>query len=212
MSLTDTELLRNGSPSTPRLLLAHGAGAPMDSDFMNAITDRISAAGIEVIRFEFEYMAKRRRDGQRRGPDRAPKLIARFHEVLGCVGPPGEVVVGGKSMGGRIASMIADEAGVAGLLCLGYPFHPPGKPERLRTAHLQAIQTPTLMVQGTRDRFGTKEEVANYRLSDAIELAWMEDGDHSLKPRKKSGRTLEQNVDETVRAAVVFILRCAGDG
>ena len=115
-------------------------------------------------------------------------------------------------MGGRIASMIADEAGVAGVCCLGYPFHPPGKPERLRTAHLEAMQTSTLIVQGTRDRFGTEEEVATYRLSDAIELAWMEDGDHSFKPRKKSGRSLEQNLDDAARAVVAFIRRCEATG
>jgi predicted alpha/beta-hydrolase family hydrolase len=183
----------------------------MDSDFMNAVAERISCAGTQVIRFEFEYMAKRRQDGRKRGPDRAPKLIARFHEVLAQVGPADEVVIGGKSMGGRIATMIADQAGVAGVLCLGYPFHPPGKPDRLRTAHLETLQTPTLIIQGTRDRLGTRDEVATYSLSDAIELAWMEDGDHSLKPRKKSGRTLEENLDEAARAAAEFIRRC-GEG
>lgn len=205
------DLVENGPPSTPRLLLAHGAGAPMDSDFMNTVAERISAAGIQVIRFEFEYMAKRRRDGQRRGPDRTPKLIARFHEVLGQVGPAREVVIGGKSMGGRIATMIADDAGAAGALCLGYPFHPPGKPARLRTEHLKRIRTPTLIVQGTRDPFGTRDEVQTYSLGAAIELAWMADGDHSFKPRKKSGRTLEQNLADAADAAVEFIRRCATD-
>jgi predicted alpha/beta-hydrolase family hydrolase len=177
----------------------------MDSPFMNDVADRLGEAGIEVVRFEFEYMGRRREDGKRRGPDRAPKLIERFHAVLEEVGPPGEVVIGGKSMGGRIASMIADDAAVAGVVCLGYPFHPPGKPERLRTAHLGALKTPTLIVQGTRDPFGTREEVASYELSAAIELEWMEDGDHSLKPRKKSGRTLEDNLAEAVDAIVGFI-------
>ena len=200
-------LLKTGSPSTPRLLLAHGAGAPMDSPFMNTIADKIAAAGIEVVRFEFEYMAKRREDGTRRGPDRAPKLIARFEEALSLVGPPAEVIIGGKSMGGRIASMIADEVGVAGVVCLGYPFHPPGKPERLRTAHLETLKTPTLIVQGTRDRLGTEGEVATYALSPSIELAWMGDGDHSFKPRKKSGRTLEQNLEAAADAVVALSRR-----
>jgi len=200
-------LLRTGPPSTPRLLLAHGAGAPMDSPFMNTIADEIAAADVEVIRFEFEYMAKRREDGRRRGPDRAPKLIARFKEVLDLVGPADEVVIGGKSMGGRIASMIADEVGAAGVVCLGYPFHPPGKPERLRTAHLETLQTPTLIVQGTRDRLGSEEEVASYSLSPSIELAWVGDGDHSFKPRKKSGRTLEENLQAAADAVVELIRR-----
>ena len=201
------DLLRKGFGGTPRLLLAHGAGAPMDSPFMNAIADSVAAAGIEVIRFEFEYMAKRREDGTRRGPDRAPKLIARFKEVLSLVGPAAEVVIGGKSMGGRIASMIADEVGAAGVVCLGYPFHPSGKPERLRTAHLETLKTPTLIVQGTRDRLGSEEEVAAYTLSPSIELAWMADGDHSFKPRKKSGRTAEQNLEAAADAAIRVIRR-----
>ena len=172
---------------------------------MSTISEKVAAAGIEVVRFEFEYMAKRREDGTRRGPDRAPKLIARFEEMLGDIGPADEVVIGGKSMGGRIASMIADEVGAAGVVCLGYPFHPPGKPERLRTAHLETLKTPTLIVQGTRDRLGTDEEVATYSLSPLIELTWMEDGDHSFKPRKKSGRTLEQNLEAAADAVVKFI-------
>lgn len=181
----------------------------MDSPFMNAIAKQVADAGIEVVRFEFDYMAKRREDGRRRGPDRAPTLIARFQEVLGLVGPSSEVVIGGKSMGGRIASMIADEVGAAGVVCLGYPFHPPGKPERVRTAHLETLQTPTVIVQGTRDRFGTPEEVATYSLSPSIELVWIEDGDHSFKPRKKTGRTLEQNLEAAADAAVGLIRRVA---
>ena len=112
-------------------------------------------------------------------------------------------------MGGRIATMIADQVGVAGVVCLGYPFHPPGKPERLRTAHLETLHAPTLIIQGTRDRLGTREEVAAYPLSESIEIAWMEDGDHSLKPRKKSGRTLDENLDEAASAVVEFIARRA---
>jgi predicted alpha/beta-hydrolase family hydrolase len=208
-TLAMVDLLRTGPASTPRLLLTHGAGAPMDSPFMNDVAGKVAAAGFEVIRFEFEYMAKRREDRHRRGPDRAPKLIARFREVLNLVGPPAEVVIGGKSMGGRIASMIADDVGAAGVVCLGYPFHPPGKPERLRTAHLETLKTPTLIVQGTRDRFGTEEEVAAYSLSPSIELVWMEDGDHSFKPRKKSGRTLEQNLEAAANAAIELTERVA---
>lgn len=179
----------------------------MDSEFMNAIAERMGGAGIEVVRFEFDYMAKRREDGKRRPPDRAPKLVARFEEVIAEAGPPADLVIGGKSMGGRIASMIADRAGVAGLLCLGYPFHPPGKPERLRTGHLEALETPALIVQGTRDSFGTRTEVAGYSLSPSIELAWIEDGDHSFKPRKKSGRSLAQNLDAVAESALAFIRR-----
>ncbi len=200
------DLLRNGPEESPLcLVLAHGAGAPMDTPFMNAIAEAVADAGIAVVRFEFEYMAKRREEGNRRGPDRAPKLIERYQQVLEQVGDPRHAVVGGKSMGGRIASMLADDAGVAGLVCLGYPFHPPGKPERLRTAHLLALQTPTLIAQGTRDPFGTPEEVTSYALPPSIEVVWIQDGDHSFKPRKKSGRTTEQNLAAAAEATITFI-------
>ncbi|TIQ47186.1 MAG: alpha/beta hydrolase, partial [Mesorhizobium sp.] len=103
-------------------------------------------------------------------------------------GVKGSLIIGGKSMGGRVASMIADEMfskrEISGLLCLGYPFHPPEKPTQLRTKHLADLRTPTLIFQGTRDEFGTRDEVATYDLSDAIEILWLEDGDHDLKPRK----------------------------
>ena len=201
-----TAFLRDGpGDAEMQLVLAHGAGAPMDSPFMDAIAHAVGLAGISVVRFEFDYMAKGREDGKRRGPDRGPKLMERYREVLAELGAPNRTVIGGKSMGGRIASMIADEAGVAGLVCLGYPFHPPGRPERLRTAHLQSLQTPTLIIQGVRDRFGIPEEVAEYELSSAIDVLWMEDGDHSLKPRKKSGRTNEQNLSEAAAAIVRFV-------
>jgi predicted alpha/beta-hydrolase family hydrolase len=115
------------------------------------------------------------------------------------------LVIGGKSMGGRIASLVADEAGAAGLVCLGYPFHPVGQPERLRVEHLEAIRTPTLIVQGERDPFGSQEEVAGYRLSSAIRIAWVVDGDHSFKPRKKSGRTEQQNWEAALGEIVTFL-------
>ena len=203
-----TRLLRDGpKDATVTWVFAHGAGAPMDSAFMSAIATSVGQHGIGVVRFEFDYMAKRRQDGKKRGPDRAQKLMDTYREVLESLGRPDRVVIGGKSMGGRIASMIADDAGVLGLVCLGYPFHPPGRPERVRTAHLSVLATPTLIVQGTRDRFGTPDEVASYDLSEAIDIAWMEDGDHSLKPRKKSGRTEAQNLEEAWRAIVRFIER-----
>jgi predicted alpha/beta-hydrolase family hydrolase len=115
------------------------------------------------------------------------------------------LVIGGKSMGGRIASMVADEVGARGLVCLGYPFHPPGRPEKLRTAHLETLSTPALIVQGTRDAFGTREDVLGYRLSPAIRVAWLEDGDHSWKPRASSGRTEAQNMAEALTAIRGFL-------
>jgi predicted alpha/beta-hydrolase family hydrolase len=101
--------------------------------------------------------------------------------------------------------MVADEAGARGLVCLGYPFHPPGQPQRLRTAHLRELRTPTLVVQGTRDTFGVREEVAGYDLSPAIRVHWIEGGDHSWKPPARSGRTAEQALAEAVAAVAEFV-------
>lgn len=170
------------------ILLAHGAGAPMDSASMTAAANALASAGFRVARFEFAYMAERRTGIGRKPPPRADKLMPEYRAAIAALGATTPLIIGGKSMGGRVASMIADEmfeAGtIAGLLCLGYPFHPPAKPEQLRTAHLADLQTPTLICQGTRDEFGTRDEVAGYALSDRIQFLWLEDGDHDLKPRK----------------------------
>lgn len=179
-------------------LLAHGAGAPMDSDAMNAITEALVRAGSRVARFEFDYMSARRQ-GKRSPPPKAERLLDEYRQAVAALDCNGALIIGGKSMGGRVASMIADElhdeGTVAGLICLGYPFHPPAKPEQLRTAHLERLETPTLICQGTRDPFGTRAEVATYALSDRIEMLWLEDGDHDLKPRKKlSGFTLSDHL------------------
>lgn len=181
-------MLFDGPQNAPvTILLAHGAGAPMDSASMTASTEALAAAGLRVVRFEFDYMAARR-SGGRKPPPRAETLNPAFKAAVAALGSIDRLVIGGKSMGGRVASMIADELyaedKIVGLLCLGYPFHPPAKPEQLRTNHLEHLKTPTLICQGTRDEFGTRGEVSGYRLSEAIEILWLEDGDHDLKPRK----------------------------
>ena len=177
----------------------------MDSDFMNATADGLASEVLEVVRFEFDYMALTRDDGKRRRPDRGDKLMAQFKAVIDEVRNNRALVIGGKSMGGRIASMVADEVQAHRLICLGYPFHPPGKPERLRTAHLEDLATKTLVVQGERDPFGTRDETGQYPLSKAIRFEWLGDGDHSFKPRKKSGRTLEQNMQQAIEAIREFV-------
>ena len=199
-----TEFVFDGPKDAPiTVAFAHGAGAPMDSDFMAAIAGMLGEAGLRVARFEFPYMDARRTDGKRRPPDRMPVLLQTYRDAVSALGP-GPVVVSGKSMGGRVASMIADEAGAAGLACFGYPFHPPGRPEKLRTEHLEILRTPALILQGDRDPFGTRDEVAAYPLSKAIEVAFLPDGDHDLKPRKASGRTREQNWAEAAARAAAF--------
>lgn len=186
------------------IVLAHGAGAPMDSPFMNDMASELARHGLRVARFEFPYMAKRRIDGKKRGPDRAPVLTGFYGDVVRQLGEPEKLVIGGKSMGGRIASMVADDLGVGGLVCLGYPFHPPGKPENLRTEHLKALRTPALICHGTRDPFGRPDEIAGYQLSDRIGLHWVEDGEHDFKPRKSSGRTQNQNIVDAAAAISGF--------
>ena len=186
--------------------LAHGAGAPMDSPFMNEVAEGLAGRGLRVVRFEFPYMARRRTEGRRAPPDRAPLLLETWWEAIAACGPAGRLVIGGKSMGGRMASLVADEAGVAGLLVFGFPFHAPGKTAEGRIGHLADLATPTLIVQGTRDALGSRDEVANHALSSAIELCWIEDGDHSLKPRKASGHTYEESMARAVTAAAGFVL------
>lgn len=194
-----------------RLILAHGAGQPMDSPFLAEMARRIAGGhlAIRVARFNFPYMARAVAEGRRRPPDRAAVLASAWHEAIAALPGAGPLFIGGKSLGGRVASMLADEAGVDGLVCLGYPFHPPGKAEKLRTAHLADLATPTLIVQGERDPFGKADEVPGYRLSPRIELCWMTDGDHGFTPRKASGRSLEDNLDAAAAAVVEFIAaRC----
>ncbi len=201
-----TATIVNGhSAARSTLVLAHGAGAPMDHPFMNTIAEGVAGDEVRVVRFEFPYMAARRTSGVKRAPDRESVLLQTWREVIAELGAPARIVIGGKSMGGRIASMVADEVGVAGLICLGYPFHPPGAPARLRTAHLERLKTPALILQGTRDSFGLPEEVAAYRLSAKIRIAWIEDGDHSFKPRARSGRTFEQNIAEAITQIKSFL-------
>ncbi|TCU13491.1 alpha/beta family hydrolase [Rhizobium sullae] len=183
-------LLINGPDDAEfTVLLAHGAGGAMDSASMTAAAEALAAGGFRVARFEFAYMAARRTPAGRKPPPRADKLIPEYVAAVERLGTRGPLIIGGKSMGGRVASMIADElfakGKIAGLLCLGYPFHPPGKPDELRTKHLETLKTPALIVQGTRDQFGTRQDVQAYEISDKIELVWLEDGDHDLRPRKK---------------------------
>lgn len=197
------DLLETGPADGPTLVLAHGAGAAMDSGWMNDVANRLAERGIRTIRFEFGYMAARR-EGVRRPSPRAETLIPEYEAVVAAVG--GRPVIGGKSLGGRVASMAADALGVPGLVCLSYPFHPSQKPEQLRTAHLAGLRTPTLICQGTRDPLGTAEEVAGYALSPAIRIVWLEDGDHDLRPRKAvSGFTIRDHLDTVADEVAAFV-------
>ena len=167
------------------LIFAHGAGADSQSEFMQFMKSHISNHDIKVELFNFPYMLRRQQTGKKSPPDRMPKLIESFKQQITQTNTD-IVIIGGKSMGGRVASMIADQVKANAVICMGYPFHPPGKPEKTRTEHLREILTPTLILQGTRDTFGKPEEVASYSLSDQIEIKWLEDGNHSFETLKRS--------------------------
>jgi len=202
---THPELLIHGPNNAKRTIaLTHGAGSPMDTPFMEFFAKGLGEKGIRVVRFEFPYMASKRETGKGKPPDREPVLRVTWMKVIEKLGAKG-LVIGGKSMGGRIASLVADEAGVAGLVCLGYPFHPVGKPDQLRVEHLRTIKTPTLILQGERDTFGNRDEVNGYKLSKAVKVKWLGDGDHSFRPRKSSGRTEEGNWTESIEEIEKFL-------
>lgn len=185
-------------------VLAHGAGSTMDAPIMNQLASALCARGIETVRFEFPYMHKQRTEGRRGPPDRMPVLEATYREVVAGL-PRERLFIGGRSMGGRVATHIADSLDVRGVIAMGYPFHPPDKPASLRVAHLLTMRTPCLVVQGTRDPFGTPDEVAGYGLPRHVALEWLEDGDHGFEPRKRSGHTLESHVQRCCDAVARFV-------
>ena len=212
--MNELHCLEAGPPAAAaRLLLAHGAGAPMDSPFLETFATLLAARDIATTRFEFPYMAARRTNPKKKPPPKAETLVQEYASAVATVAgrmPPGQhLFISGKSMGGRVASLIADElnrqGATIGLVCLGYPFHPPSKPEALRTAHLVDLKCPALIIQGDRDPFGTRVEVAAMTLSRAITLHWARDGDHDLGPRGASGFTRRGNLEGAVDAVARFV-------
>jgi len=202
-------IIYNGAKEDPLFVFAHGAGAPADSDFMETIATGLALRGIRVARFNFDYMQQRIDNGTRRPPARAEKLMEQFAQLIAELDQP--MVIGGKSMGGRIASLLAarsdddDPGHIKGVACLGFPFHPVGKPEKLRTAHFPFIKQAVLIIQGERDKLGTKEEVQSYGLPEGIKWLWLEDGDHDLKPRVKSGFTHSAHLQKALDKMALFI-------
>jgi predicted alpha/beta-hydrolase family hydrolase len=203
-------LMVDGEEHTKTCVFAHGAGASMDSEFMQRVTEGLVELGIKVVRFEFPYMQERRLNGKKRPPNRQPELIECFASVL--AEQSGPCVLMGKSMGGRMASILASEQNehpkILGVLALGYPFHPQGKPEKLRIDHLPNLSVPMAIAQGTRDALGNRDEVSLLPIPSSIEFLWLEDGDHDLKPRVKSGFTHQQHIDQAIEFCADFIKRC----
>lgn len=197
----------NADKPIAQLILAHGAGAGMDSEFMVTMANNLAKLGVTVGLFDFEYMQQAKLEGKKRPPQRAPKLLAYFESILAEVDVSLPLFIGGKSMGGRMASMLACEQSVKGVIAFGYPFHPPGKPEKLRTEHFPDLNAPLAIIQGERDTFGKKDEVESYPVCDNVHTFWIPDGDHSLVPRKASGLTQLQNWQTAAEIASQFIAK-----
>jgi uncharacterized protein len=193
------------------VLLAHGAGADMNAAALTAVADALADARIPSLRFDFPY----RRAG-RRAPDRPPVLDAAVREAVADLArraelPVERLVLGGRSMGGRICSLVAgDEADpvpALGLAMLGYPLHPPGKPETLRVEHFKRLTMPVLFASGTRDAFGTPAELKRHakKLKGPVTFHWVETGDHGFKPLKASGLTAADALSGVAEAVVGFV-------
>ncbi|ATL91633.1 alpha/beta hydrolase [Aeromonas sp. CU5] len=192
------DVLREGAVDAPvRILLAHGAGAGMDHGFLAQLSRLLAGPEIEVVRFNFPYMTKRAQDGKRRPPDRQPLLLEHWRQMVREFAHP-RLFLAGKSMGGRMAAELyhdgSDAMNAAGLLILGYPFHPPAKPDRWRGDVLKQIKVPTLLLQGERDTFGSRAELAEFPFSPNVSVHWLTDGDHGFKPRKVSGVSEQENM------------------
>jgi predicted alpha/beta-hydrolase family hydrolase len=204
-----------------QIVFAHGAGADMHHEFMERVSLLFNRANINVLRFNFPYMDRRIELGKRYPPDRMPKLIDCYKRVINDLTtkeknkPRLPVFIGGKSMGSRVAATIAADDDIAeviqGVFCLGYPFHPAKKPEKLRLEPLQNTQKPVMIVQGERDTLGSEIEVAQYEISPLCQAVFLPDGDHSLKPRVKSGYTHQQHMETAVHAIIKFIEEESGN-
>ncbi|MBL0609774.1 alpha/beta fold hydrolase [Aeromonas jandaei] len=203
------EVIREGAVDAPvRILLAHGAGAGMEHAFLAELSRLLAGPDIEVVRFNFPYMTRRSQDGKRRPPDRQPILLAHWREMVREFAHP-RLFLAGKSMGGRMVAEISDEIycemNAAGLLILGYPFHPPARPDRWRGEVLKQIKTPTLLLQGERDTFGSRVELADFPFSSAVSVHWLTDGDHGFKPGKSSGLCEQDNLQRAASRIRQFV-------
>ena len=195
------------------VLLAHGSMAAMDSPFLDELAVNLVERQLAVHRFEFAYMAERRSTGKRRPPPRAERLTTEYVEAItqvreSRVGQDDKLIIGGKSLGGRVASMVAVECSenklIDGVVCLGYPFHPPKQPDKLRTEHLEDYSCPALIAHGERDPFGSPDEIETYTLDPRVEFHWVSDGDHDFAARKRSGFTQSGNIAATAQAIAKF--------
>lgn len=212
---TMSKIANNVENPIAQIIFAHGAGADMHHEFMEQVSGLLNKENINVLRFNFPYMDKRIELGKRYPPDRMPKLLDCYKGVIDDLCTKDSKIttlplfIGGKSMGSRVAATIASDDDVAaliqGVFCLGYPFHPSKKPEKLRLEPLQNTQKEILIVQGERDTLGSQVEIVDYKTSSLCRYLFLSDGDHSLKPRVKSGFTHQQHIQSAVHAIVQFI-------
>jgi predicted alpha/beta-hydrolase family hydrolase len=207
MAVTDLAYQGPGRGADRAVLLAHGAGADMNASTLTTVADALAAAKIPSLRFNFPYKA-----AGRRAPDRAPVLEAALRDAVAELAsraqlPPERVVLGGRSMGGRIGSMVAADDGALGLVLLGYPLHPPGRPTQLRIEHFPRLRMPALFVSGTRDAFGSPEELQREtkKMKGRVVFHWVESGDHGFKPLKASGLTVDAVLADVAATVVDFV-------
>lgn len=196
------------------VIFAHGAGADKSSEFMTTFTGLLNAHQLSVLRFNFTYMDKRIVDQKRYPPERMPKLLACFNTLLTSIDTSLPIFIAGKSMGGRVAATLAESPSdkFMGVMCLGYPFHPQKKPDKLRLEPLQKTLQPILIVQGDRDALGNKDEISNYEFSSMCTINFLPDGDHDLKPRVKSGFTHQGHMEAAAVAMREFIDNVLSNG
>lgn len=196
------------------LLLAHGAGQGMGSEFMQQAKLSFAEQGIQVHLFDFPYMQKAKALDKKRPPDRMPKLeeaylsqLQQLQQLQQQVGDQLPIFIGGKSMGGRVASHLLTQTDikVAGGIALGYPFHPPGKQDKLRIAHFPDLCKPLLIAQGERDTFGKRAFVEALPLPSTVQVTWVSAGDHSFKATKASGIQWHDNIKAAAIAAKEFV-------
>ncbi|TYK65543.1 hypothetical protein CWS31_010565 [Colwellia echini] len=215
-----------------QVIFAHGAGANMNHEFMNEMSALFNNLGINVLRFNFPFMDKRALTGKRYPPDRMPKLLACYKAVIHYLNAENTkqtqqglskhlpLFIGGKSMGSRVAATLVAKKGnviepddltdnelnsISGVFCFGYPFHPTKKPDKLRLEPLQSSAKPILIVQGERDTLGDKAEIIDYQLPEHCQCVFLDDGDHSLKPRVKSGFTYAEHMKGAAKEVTAFI-------
>lgn len=198
--------------SIARVLLAHGAGAGNQHPFMHQFSQALLAHDIEVISFNFPYMQTAYEQEVKRPPNGNKQLVAHFAQELADMRMDLPIFLAGKSMGGRIATQLIAASlpeQVKGGLVLGYPFIPPGKPEKLaqRTEHFPDLTRPVAILQGERDTFGGTELLKSIQLPAQVEVTWIKSGDHSFKPLKSSGLTEQDNILFAADHAAQFIKR-----